>query len=104
MRPEIYPAARRAIVEVWRYTEATWGADQADRYVRGLHAAIVAAAEQRHRWRRVRHEQAVGVFFVRHEHHYIFFRELSDGRLGVIAVLHENMDLPTRLLDELDTD
>ena len=26
-----------------------------------------------------------------------FFRELSGGSIGVISILHESMDLPTRL-------
>jgi plasmid stabilization system protein ParE len=37
------------------------------------------------------------VWFVRHEHHYVFFRELSGGVVGVITVLHERMDLPARI-------
>ena len=52
-------------------------------------------------WREVRHDQITGVYFTRYEHHYLFFRELSDGRLGIISVLHERMDLPNRLIDDL---
>lgn len=33
-------------------------------------------------------------------HHYIFFRELSGGEIGVITILHENMDLPARIRDD----
>ena len=43
-----------------------------------------------------------GVFFFRHQHHYVFFRELSKGTLGVISILHENMDLPSRLKQDLE--
>ena len=45
-------------------------------------------------------EALIGVFFIRYQHHYLFFRELSDGTLGVISILHENMDIPARLRDD----
>ena len=45
-----------------------------------------------------------GVFFIRHEHHYIFFRELSDHCIGVISIIHESMDIPARLKDDARRD
>jgi plasmid stabilization system protein ParE len=42
----------------------------------------------------------IGVYFIRRQHHYIFFRELSSGSLGVINILHENMDIPARLKED----
>lgn len=38
-----------------------------------------------------------GVFFFRYKRHYVLFRELSQGSLGVITILHGTMDLPSRL-------
>jgi plasmid stabilization system protein ParE len=43
-----------------------------------------------------------GVYFFRHRHHYVFFRELSKKRLGVISVLHEKMDIPARLREDAE--
>ena len=48
-------------------------------------------------------EALPSVFFFRHQHHYIFFRELSDKSLGVISILHENMDIPSRLREDWDS-
>jgi plasmid stabilization system protein ParE len=45
-------------------------------------------------------EALSGIFFIRYQHHYVFSRELSGGTLGVISVLHENMDIPTNRLRE----
>ena len=100
MAARIYPVARERILEIWDYTERTWGEDQADKYVRGLVDAINAADGERHRWRPVIDEALKGVFFIRYQHHYIFFRELSKSALGVINILHENMDIPARLKDD----
>jgi len=97
---KIYQAAKERILEIWDYTERTWGEEQADKYVRGLADAINAAHGKRHQWRRVVDESLSGVFFIRYQHHYLFFRELSGGTLGVISVLHENMDIPARLRED----
>jgi hypothetical protein len=43
-----------------------------------------------------------GVYFIRYERHFIFFRSLSADALGVIGVLHENMDIPMRLRQDAD--
>jgi plasmid stabilization system protein ParE len=101
MLHKIYPAARRRIVEIWAYTDKTWGEKQADRYVRGLYRAIEKAAASKHLWRQVEHKEVEGIFFVRYEHHDIFFRELSKGVLGVVSVLHDHMDIPHRLKEDI---
>lgn len=100
MAARIYSAAKDRILEIWDYTERTWGEDQADKYVRDLVQAINAVSSERHRWRPVMDEALNGVFFFRHQHHYIFFRELSKDALGVISILHENMDIPSRLRED----
>jgi len=102
MPAKIYPAAQERILEIWDYTERKWNEKQADAYVRELVAEIEAVAVQRHRWRPVMDESLHGVYFFRHRHHYIFFRELTKKRVGVISVLHEKMDIPARLREDAD--
>jgi toxin ParE1/3/4 len=100
MPAKIYPAAQERILEIWDYTERKWNEKQADAHVRELVAEIEVVASQRHRWRPVLDESMQGVYFFRHRLHYIFFRELSKRRLGVISVLQENMDIPARLRED----
>jgi toxin ParE1/3/4 len=102
MPAKIYPAAQERILDIWAYTEKKWDEKQADTYVRELVAEIEIVAGQRHRWRPVLDEALKGVYFFRHRHHYIFFRELSKKRLGVISVLHEKMDIPARLREDAE--
>lgn len=40
-------------------------------------------------------------YFVRYEHHYVFFRELDNGDIGIMGILHERMDLAVRLREDL---
>ena len=102
MQHKIYPAARRRVIEIWHYKDNTWGEKQADKYIRGLYRAIEEAASSKHLWRKIEHAEMKGIYFIRYGRHYIFFRELSSGVLGVVNVLHENMDIPSRLKEELD--
>ena len=98
----IYRLLPRAIerqYQIWDYTPDSWGLKQADTYIRNLHQTIERAYDNRAIWRRVQGFDQV--YFIRHEHHRIFFRELDHGVLGVITILHENMDLPARLKDDV---
>lgn len=65
-------------------------------------AAIHEAANSGHRWRPVIDEVLSGVYYIRYERHYIFFRALSADAIGVITILHENMNIPMRLRDDVN--
>lgn len=102
MHHKIYPDARRRLIDIWHYTDKKWGEKQADKYIRGIYKAIDKAAKNKYLWRKVEHKEIKGIFFTRYEYHYIFFRELSKGRLGVVSVLHSQMDIPNRLKEDID--
>ena len=99
MEHRIHLSARRRLVEIWEYTEETWGAEQADCYIEGLFAELDLIAKNRRRWKLVREEGFEGVFFAKYRHHIIFFRDLG-SELGVMTVLHESMDLSNRLRED----
>lgn len=99
MRIEIFPAAEGRLIQIWDYTESAWGEKQADIYIDELIAKVNDVANKRHLWRMVGEDIVANAFFVRYRHHYIFFRELSNS-LGVISVLHQNMDIPARLKED----
>ncbi len=100
MNIEILAPAEASIEEIWLFTQAQWGEDQADRYVRDLGQAISNLPRQRHLWRSVDDDVIKDVFFIRFMSHYIFFREFSNHDIAVINVLHESMDIPSRLKED----
>ncbi len=100
MAAKIFPSAQARLLEIWDYTEKKWGMDQADSYVQNLVDAINNLQKHRRHWKPVRNEALKGVFFCRHRYHYIFFREFPSKTLGVISILHENMDIPSRLKED----
>ena len=102
MSAKIFAPAEIRLMEIWDYTLEKWGEQQADSYVHGLIEAIHSLRNQRQRWKRVTEPALRGVWCVRHEHHYVFFRELPSGVIGIISILHENMDLPARLKEDVE--
>jgi len=100
MAVRIFRAAHERIIEIWEYTEQQWGEEQADLYVTELFDELHRIAGAPHRWRPIREPGFEDVHFARYRHHFLFFRRLSDGDLGLISVLHEQMDVPTRLRED----
>ena len=100
MAARILPAAEERLIQIWDYTLEQWNEAQADAYIHALVEAAQKIPEQRRHWRRVPHKSLRGVWFVRFQHHYVFFRELKDGVIGVISILHEKMDIPARLKED----
>lgn len=100
MKYRFYLAADRRQDEIWDYTLDEWGEEQADAYIIGLHQTIEKAADRKIRWRRLVHSKLKEVYFFRYQHHFVFFRVLSNDVLGIISILHESMDLPARLFED----
>ena len=101
MRYRFFPTADRRQDDIWDYTYDTWGEEQADAYIEGLHVAIDSAAKGEKRWRKLEHTKLKEVYFIKYRHHFIFFKVLSNGTLGIISILHENMDVPSRILEDV---
>lgn len=87
----ISEAAGRRLDEIYAYTREIWGQAQAERYVRDLFARFDDIAARRVAWRSIPAEFGLTGFYTRHEHHYIYWRLLSDGAVGVVTILHERM-------------
>lgn len=102
-----YSRADAAQDGIWRDTLDQWGEAQAVSYIRGLHQHLARLTSTRALWRRLPPNAAVpadiaeDVFMSRYERHYIFFKLLGNGDLGVVSILHDRMNLPARLAEDL---
>ena len=102
-----YPRADAAQDKIWRDTVERWDEKQAVSYITGLHIHLQRLCEDKAIWRKLPQRLAVPAdikreaYFSRYEHHYIFFRELDNGDLGVMSILHERTDVPVRLAEDL---
>lgn len=85
-----------------------WGEDQAKKYILGLHDHLLRLANKEIPWQPLPPRLLVpldlnlSVFFSRYEKHYIFFRELSRNKIGVLSILHGAMQIPVRLNEDIE--
>lgn len=93
--------------DIWQYTFDTWGKDQAIKYIRQLHDHLGMLARKEKYWFPlpqkivVPSDLDIEAFFSRYEHHYIFFRKLTDDNIGIMSILHESADIPVNLIEDL---
>jgi toxin ParE1/3/4 len=87
----IQDAASYRLDEIYRYTRDRWGTQQADRYITGLFDAFVGIADRRTLSRPVPAEFGIEGYFFRYEHHFVYWRWLSNGDIGMVTILHERM-------------
>jgi toxin ParE1/3/4 len=93
-------AAGQRLDEIFAYTRETWGQDQAETYIRSLFACFERIASRDLVWRVVPAEFGVEGFYTRCEHHYVYWRILSDGAVGIVTVLHERMHQMSRFRED----
>ena len=85
------PAANRALDEIYEYTAVNWGEDQADAYISGLFGFFDDIVSQNATWRAVPAEFGVTGYFGKYGHHFIYWKAMRSGDIGIVAILHERM-------------
>ena len=87
----IQAGASLRLDDIYRYTRDRWGAEQADRYITGRFGAFGRIASHGVASKPVPAEFGVDGFFFRYERHFVYWRQLSDGDIGIVTILHERM-------------
>lgn len=87
----IQEAASHRLDEIHRYTRDRWGAEQAERYVTGLFEAFDRIETRGVVSRPVPAAFGVEGYFFRYQRHFVYWRRLSDGGIGIVTILHERM-------------
>ncbi|PNU20231.1 type II toxin-antitoxin system RelE/ParE family toxin [Geothermobacter hydrogeniphilus] len=96
MKPVILsPRAKSDLSDIWDYTLAEWGIDQAEKYVRELWAAMQAQAGDSPTATDIS-DVRKGYRKVRSGSHVIFFK-LTDHGIDVVRILHQQMDFERHL-------
>jgi toxin ParE1/3/4 len=96
----IQEAASWRLDEIYRYTRERWGEAQAERYITGLFDAFGQIESHAIPSRPVPAELGVQGFFFRYAHHFVYWRRLSNGDIGIVTILHERMHQIERLRDD----
>ena len=88
--------------EIYCYTRAQWGQVQAEQYLRALFASFKRAAQGGVPSRPVPAEFGVDGYFYRCRKHFVYWKWLESGEIGIVAVLHERMHQIERFQQDLD--
>lgn len=87
----VQEAASWRLDEIYRHTRDRWGTLQADRYITGLFEAFDGIATHRTSSRPIPAEFGIEGYFFRYERHFVYWRWLSNGDIGIVTILHERM-------------
>ena len=90
------PKAKVDLSQVWDYTFAEWGAEQAEKYIRELWAAIEEQSSDLTKSADIS-DVRKGYRKVRSGSHVIFFKVTKGGILDVVRILHQKMDFDRHL-------
>lgn len=87
----IQEAASHRLDEIYRYTRDRWGTEQADCYITGLFEAFDKIESRGVTSRPILAEFGVDGYFFRYQRHFVYWRNLSNGDIGIVTILHERM-------------
>lgn len=93
-------AALLRLDEIYIYTRDTWGEEQAQRYADGLFDAIDGLLDGTTRSRPIAAEFRVRGFCFRYQRHFVYWQQLSNGDIGIVSILHEQMHQLRRLRED----
>lgn len=96
----VQEAAAYRIDEIYRYTRARWGEPQADRYITGLFETFARIGTSGIPSRPIPADFGVSGFVCRYGRHFVYWRRLDDGDIGIVTILHESMHQIDRFRDD----
>lgn len=99
MAIRVEEAASRRLDEIYRHTRDRWGEAQAERYITGLFTAFEQIESHGVLSKPVPAEFGVQGYFFRYQKHFVYWRTLSNGDIGIVTILHERMHQMDRFRD-----
>jgi len=88
---KIESAASFRLDEIYQYTLHKWGENQAKIYVDGLFDVFEKIVKKQVLSHPVPAEFGVNGFYVKYKKHFIYWKYLESGEVGVVTILHERM-------------
>lgn len=98
----IHEAAAVRLDRIYCYTRDRYGEEQANAYIYGLFSVFQKIADQMIMSRPVPAELEVDGYFCRYKRHYIYWKRLKDGHIGIVTILHEKMHQISHLKEEFE--
>jgi toxin ParE1/3/4 len=89
------PRAQRDLEEIWEYSAAKWGVDQAEAYIRQIQRTLHLLADEPRLGRSCDNIRP-GYRKYPSGSHLVFYRILDHG-IDVVRILHQRMDVEQHL-------
>lgn len=86
------------LTDIWNYTESTWSESQADKYYGMIKTACKELAKGKVNGRKF-DDICDGLLGYGVGKHIIFYQQISNKEMEVVRILHERMDLKSRVKD-----
>ncbi len=96
----IQKSAAVRLKEIFHYTQGQWGDKQAHRYINGLFERFEQIAAHEVVWHPVPAEFGVSGYYTVCERHYIYWKTLASGQIGIVTVLHDRMHQMDRFKED----
>lgn len=87
----IQEAASFRLDEIYSYTFNKWGKEQADRYITEMFEVFECITDKKVLWRPIPAEFDVDGYFTKYISHFIYWKILKSGKIGIVTILHERM-------------
>lgn len=100
MAVRIQEAASLRLDDIYRYTRDRWGEAQADRYITGMFEAFERIDAHGILSKPIPAAFGVEGSFFRYERHFVYWKRLSNGDIGIVTILHERMHQIDRFRDD----
>lgn len=85
------------LTDIWNYTVETWSETQADKYYTLLVDTCRQIADSPHPLGKEYTQIMAGLFGYRTGKHIVFYRTVSESAVEIVRILHERMDLKSRI-------
>lgn len=99
MAIRVEEAASRRLDQIYCHTRDNWGEAQAERYITGLFAAFEQIETRGVLSKPIPAELGVEGYFFRYKKHFVYWRTLANGDIGIVTILHERMHQIDRFKD-----
>jgi toxin ParE1/3/4 len=86
--------------EIYRYTASQWGTTQAEHYINGLFESFEQIRTNPSLSRPIPAEFGVDGYFYRYQKHFVYWKRLANGDIGIVTILHQRMHQIERFRDD----
>ena len=98
----VQEAASHRLDKIYRYTRSRWGSEQANTYITGLFEAFGKIETHEVNSRPVPAEFGVEGYYFRFEKHFVYWKTLGSGEIGIVTILHERMHQLDRFREDFE--